>query len=349
MEAVPSTGPRGRQAVLMTIIGLLLLSACSAPGDESPPLPSPGISVPTPDGTEPAEPAFRALGDPIAAWTCDDLIPLLEGESERAASTTSPGIRSMPTVGVDGEIRCAVDLVIVEDSAAATLAVSVTVADVEEQIEAEAILRDAVCCYQGDVVTGSDPPQRSLCGGGICASSIASNGFIASVLLQSVPEEISDASQRRRLQAVSDRLESLLSSTTRPLPTRPLPAGSAPFTRCDQTPEALESAVGAAMGSSRAASADSGASGDGLWITAALEESRGTTFCQWTAEDGLAPAYVAVTPGAGSLVGHRDSLLNTAARRGAPGAFAFDIDGNAIEVYGVDRATAEAIAEAHRR
>lgn len=349
MKGVTPTSPRGRQAVLATIIGLLLLSACSAPGGEPLPLPSPGISVPIPDVAEPDEPAFRALAEPIAAWACDDLIPLLEGESDRAASTTSPGTPSMPTVGVDGEIRCAVDVIIVEDSAAASVAVTVTVADLEDQIEAEAVLRDAVCCYQGDLVVDSDPPQRSTCGGGICAASVAINGFVGSVLYQWLPGELPEAAQGERLASSTAQLSSLLREAPRPLPLEPLNPDAAPFTRCDSVPDSVSAAMGLALGSGVPARAEYGGSGDGLWIQAALDARRGTTFCQWTADDAGSAASVAVTPGAGPLVGRADAPLDTAGRAGERGAFAVAVDGNAIEVYGVDRATAEAIAEAHRR
>ncbi|WAB84017.1 hypothetical protein OVN20_00065 [Microcella daejeonensis] len=341
---LPRSRSRTRALVVPTaVIGILLLGACSdAEGaDEGASAAPSAVPAPSPSETAVDTPAFRPLGEPVALWDCEQLIPPLDGEADPARPTT-------PVVGIDGDIRCVTDVVLGETRSPA-MTVSVVVADLEDQSAAENVLRDAVCCYQGDLVVDSDPPQRSTCGGGICAASVAINGFVGSVLYQWVPGEIADAAQAERLGSSAAQLTSLLQEAPRPLPLEPIAPDAAPFVRCEAVPAAVSSAVGTALGSGAPARAEYSGSGDGLWVDAALDARRGTSFCHWTADDAGSAASVTITPGGGPLVGRADAPLDTAGRAGEPSAFAFDIDGNAIEVYGVDRATAEAIAEAHRR
>lgn len=341
--------PSARVLAPIALLGLLFVTACTAQGDV--PLASPPAQSSTPSPIPDAEvaPAFRALGEPIAQWECTDLIPMLDGETGRAVPPTSTANTPQPTIGVDGDLRCVSEVEVIEGSGSATMTVSVVVADFEDQIAAEGALRNAVCCYQGALIVDSEPPRRFACGGGVCAASVAIKGFVGSVLYQWNPAEIADYSQGPRLDSSVEQLVSLLDAASRPRPLEPLAPDAAPLTRCDEAPGEVSSAVGIALGSNGPARAEFDGSDDGLWIQAALEGRRGTTFCRWTADDAEPAASVIVTPGAGSFVGSPGSPLDSGVGESDPSAFAFDIDGNAIEVYGVDRATAEAIAEAHRR
>ncbi|WAB81860.1 hypothetical protein OVN18_02235 [Microcella daejeonensis] len=328
---------RHRATLALLAASALLLGACGAPGA---PVESKGTASTEPSASPtPTEPEmqYRAFGDPIAAWTCDDLVPPRPGETSRTLQ-----VQDVRDGGIEGEIRCGVDVVVggvPEQGASYT----VLVADLGD--DAEPAVQNADHPFAGELLPGSDPIQRSRCGP-YCVGSMAANGFVANVW--SVGATSDHAVDHEDLMA---SLAVLLLAAERPDPLDPASAGTAPLESCDTAPAELAAAMGAALGGSTPAFSTDLDPGDGLWLDYLIDDRRGTVACAWSLASDPGSysdsVGVKVTPGAAELIGAPGTPFVDSDDPNDGLVYSIAAGTSVITVAGVDRATAEAIAAAH--
>lgn len=289
------------------------------------------------------EAVYRALDEPIADVACEELIGQIPGA---VAQVETDPVRQ--DTQVEGELACRYDLIVTAEQGDSTGSLWITVAFAGD--DAESAITGMACCGEGDLIEGSDPPRRDSCHSTLCASSFTVEGFVVSAISQGGTEQPLTAQH----EVAVDSVERVVASLDQPLPVPPVSPESVLVESCEQTTPELRMEIGAALGAEQAAFSYFYGSGDEFWMGPWAKMRRGTTECAWSLDDpaqgsGAPMAMVTVIPGAVELLERPDSRYVDA--EGAPeqSIFYFAVDGAVVKVSGVDRATAEAIAEAHRR
>ena len=324
-----------RAAIAIITLSTVLLGACASAETVAQPALTAGASQ-SPMAS-PVEPRYRALGEPIAPWTCDELIPPFDGETTRTASDVDER-----DAGIEGEIACSLTLSRGAGDPPDAVSVSVMIADLGEAAE-QAVL-DADCCRSGDLVAAAEPPRRETCAYAQCSSSIAVNGFGAFVWsLADSPEHI--GYHQSLVAALAERL----AEAARPNPLPAVDVSDLPLSSCDAAPEDLARKIGDALGESAPARAESAPRGDGAWITYWLDARRAVTQCDWYPSEaaGDQPVQVTVTPGATEALGVAGLPFVDIDDPSVGTRYSFAVADAVVTVSRTDRATAQAIAEAH--
>lgn len=336
---------RGTATVSTALAVSLLIGGCVSPAqtDKVEPESQQTRSEPTPIAPEFEKPAFRALDEPIATTTCDELVSSIPGVVAQA-DDDAPRQATL----VEGELDCRYALVLTSEQGdvAGRLWVSVAYAGGD----AGSAITGFLCCNEGELVAGSDPPRRDSCNYNLCAASFTVDGFLVSVVSQ-VSAEPPPAVHHA---AIVGSVEQVVRGFEPPALLAPVDPSAVLVESCEQTTLELRSAVGQALGGDRAAFPFFFGSGDEFWMWPWVKQRRGTTECAWSLDDpaqgsGSPMAMVTVIPGAGELLERPNSRFVDIDGTPEQSTYYFAIDNAIVKVYGVDRPTAEAIAEAHRR
>lgn len=343
------TTPRSRGALAPLLACALLLVAVgcagAAPGADRRATDVPEIAVesesPTASPTPPTPPT-RAFGAPILDTECLGLLPDYPGQGERTFSE-----RTWGNVEIDGRYACHGDVALDGAAGVDGVGFSIVVADFGDSAEG-AVLADE-CCYRGEVIADAASPTRLECGRAECFSIVAVNGFVAWTRVRATAEVAGAPDVVAGYHSsLASHVRDVLTAAARPFPLPSTLADPMLPVDCASQPDELAVAIGEVFGLAGPAESGIAYTHDQVWIDLAANEYSGIHLCDWRIDDEpLAPV---------TLISGVDSAELT--RPGGPfnseGDYPqglwhrYAVGGGILVVADVDRATADAVADAYR-